>query len=168
MDPSGTSAFLAELLMPEPVLGAAFVAMLAAVTVTDLDRRVIPNRILIVAGLIATGITAVAAPDSLAERAIAALAAGAALGVIAVAYPGGMGLGDVKLAAVMGLYLGVAVVAALLVAFVAGALAGFVLVLRHGLPARKQTIPFGPFLAAGGLVSLLLGDQMVAWYLAGL
>ena len=46
--------------MPEPVLGAAFVAMLAAVTVTDLDRRVIPNRILIVAGLIAIGITAVA------------------------------------------------------------------------------------------------------------
>ncbi len=165
---SAASAALTESRALEPALAGVFVATLAAVTVTDLDRRVIPNRILIAAATLAIAIAAIGAPASLPERAIAGVAAGGALLLIALAHPGGMGMGDVKLAAVMGLYLGAAVAPALLVAFAGGALAGVVLVARHGPRARKHVIPFGPFLAAGGLAGLLLGDQMLAWYVAGL
>ena len=73
-------------------------------------------------------------------------------------------MGDVKLAALMGLYLGRAVAPALAVAFAAGSLAGLGLVLRHGAQARMWTVPFGPFLAAGGIVGLFAGDELFDWY----
>ena len=76
-----------------------------------------------------------------------------------------MGLGDVKLAAVMGLFLGRNVAAAILVALLAGSLVGLALIARQGRAARKQAIPFGPFLALGGVVGLLAGDQLVNWYM---
>jgi leader peptidase (prepilin peptidase)/N-methyltransferase len=75
-----------------------------------------------------------------------------------------MGMGDVKLAGVMGLYLGVAVAPALLVAFLAGSLVGLVGVARLGSAGRKVAIPFAPFLAAGGLVGLLAGNELVELY----
>jgi leader peptidase (prepilin peptidase)/N-methyltransferase len=84
---------------------------------------------------------------------------------VALAYPRGMGMGDVKLVAVMGIYLGRAVAPALLIAFAAGALVGLVLIGLRGAAARKQTIPFGLFLALGGVVSLWFGDAIVDWYL---
>jgi leader peptidase (prepilin peptidase)/N-methyltransferase len=77
-----------------------------------------------------------------------------------------MGMGDVKLAAVMGLYLGSAVVPALLVGFGAGGLFGLGLMARHGAEARKTQVPFGPFLALGGVVGLWCGDAIVAWYVS--
>ncbi|KKL44789.1 hypothetical protein LCGC14_2362180, partial [marine sediment metagenome] len=67
-------------------------------------------------------------------------------------YPAGMGMGDVKLAAVMGLFLGSAVAPALLVSFAAGALMGVGILIARGAAARKQGIPFAPFLALGGIV----------------
>jgi len=76
-----------------------------------------------------------------------------------------MGLGDVKLAALMGLYLGRDVAPALLIGFAAGALVGVALIARRGIGARKQAVPFGPFLALGGLVALLAGAEIVDWYL---
>jgi leader peptidase (prepilin peptidase) / N-methyltransferase len=85
--------------------------------------------------------------------------------VIALAYPRGMGMGDVKLVAMMGLYLGRAVAPALLVAFAAGAIVGLAMIARMGADARKRAIPFGPFLAFGGVVALWFGDAMVDWYL---
>jgi leader peptidase (prepilin peptidase)/N-methyltransferase len=85
--------------------------------------------------------------------------------LIAFAYPRGMGMGDVKLVAVMGLYLGRGVAPAMLVGFAAGAVVGIALMARHGVDARKRAIPFGPFLALGGIVGLWYGDAMVAWYL---
>lgn len=149
----------------EVALGAVFVTILAAVTLTDLERRVIPNAVLIVGAVAALAIVAPTDPESLPDRAIAAAAAGGLLLVAALAYPGGMGMGDVKLGAVMGLYLGRAVAPALLVGFAAGALVGIALLLRHGASARKQAVPFGPFLALGGVVGLFAGDEMVDWYL---
>jgi leader peptidase (prepilin peptidase) / N-methyltransferase len=146
-------------------LGLAFVAVLATVTVTDLDRRLIPNRILLAGALAGIAIIALSDPGSLPERGIAAAAAGGFLSLGTVRDRGGMGMGDVKLAALMGLYLGAAVVPALLVAFGAGALAGIMLMLRFGSSARKRAIPFGPFLALGGVVGLLAGGEVVAWYL---
>ena len=74
-------------------------------------------------------------------------------------------MGDVKLAGVMGLYLGRAVAPALLIGFAAGAIYGVALIARHGSAARKQAVPFGPFLALGGLVGLFAGDEIVDWYM---
>jgi leader peptidase (prepilin peptidase) / N-methyltransferase len=149
----------------EVALGLVFVTMLLAVTLTDLERRVIPNKILLVSAVAGAAIVALADPGELPERAIAALAAGGLLFAAALAYPRGMGLGDVKLAATMGLFLGRNVAPALLVALLAGSLFGLAMIAREGATARKRAIPFGPFLALGGLVGLLAGDQLIDWYL---
>lgn len=149
----------------EVVLGIAFVTMLAAITLTDLELRIIPNRVLLVGAMAAVAIAAVGDPSSLPERAIAAAAAGGVLFLVALAYPKGMGLGDVKLAAVMGLFLGRNVAPAILVALLVGSLLGIGLIAREGAAARKRAIPFGPFLAIGGIVGLLAGSEIVDWYL---
>jgi leader peptidase (prepilin peptidase)/N-methyltransferase len=149
----------------EVALGLVFVTVLMAVTLTDLERRLIPNKILIAGAVFAVAITALADPASLPERGIAAVAAGGLLFAAALAYPRGMGLGDVKLAATMGLFLGRNVGPALFVALLAGSLLGIAMIAREGAVARKKAIPFGPFLALGGVVGLLAGDQIVSWYL---
>lgn len=149
----------------EVVLGLVFVTALFAVTLTDLERRVIPNKILAVASLLALAIVAVSDPGSLPERLAAAGGAGGLLFLAALAYPRGMGLGDVKLAATMGLFLGREVAPAVFVALLAGSLVGLAMIARHGAAARKQAIPFGPFLALGGVVGLLAGEQLIDWYL---
>jgi leader peptidase (prepilin peptidase)/N-methyltransferase len=150
----------------EVALGLVFVTTLATITLTDLERRVIPNRVLVVAAVLGVAIAAIGDPASLPERAIATAAAGGGLFLVVLAYPRGMGLGDVKLAAVMGLYLGRNVAPAILVALLAGSVVGLFLIARHGAAARKRAIPFGPFLAFGGVVGLLAGDQLVDLYLS--
>jgi leader peptidase (prepilin peptidase)/N-methyltransferase len=149
----------------EVALGLVFVTMLMAVTLTDLERRLIPNRILAVSVAIGVVLAAALDPGSLPERALAAAAAGGLLFLAALAYPRGMGLGDVKLAAAMGFFLGRDVAPAIFVALLAGSLVGLAIIARQGASARKQAIPFGPFLALGGVAGLLLGDQMVDLYL---
>jgi leader peptidase (prepilin peptidase)/N-methyltransferase len=149
----------------EIALGLVFVTMLAAITLTDLEQRLIPNKILLVAAGLGVAIAVATDPASLPERAIAAVGAGGLLFLAALAYPRGMGLGDVKLAATMGLFLGRNVAPALFVALLAGSLVGLAMIARHGAAARKRAIPFGPFLALGGVVGLLAGDELVEWYL---
>jgi leader peptidase (prepilin peptidase)/N-methyltransferase len=121
--------------------------------------------VLLVGAAIAVAIVALNDPASLADRGIAAAAGGGFLFFVALAYPRGMGMGDVKLVAVMGLYLGRAVAPAMLIGFAAGAAVGLVVVARHGAAARKQALPFGPFLALGGIVALWFGDAILDWYL---
>ncbi len=150
----------------EVALGLVFVTTLVAITLTDLERRLIPNKILLVAAIAGVAIAVVGDPSSLPERAIAAAAAGGLLFFVVLAYPKGMGLGDVKLAAVMGLYLGRNVAPAILVALLAGSVVGLAMIARQGAAARKRAIPFGPFLALGGVTGLLLGDQLVDLYLS--
>jgi leader peptidase (prepilin peptidase)/N-methyltransferase len=149
----------------ELTLGLALCALLVIITLTDLERRLIPNAVLLVGAAVAVALAAVTDVASLPERFAAAVAAGGFLFCIALAYPRGMGMGDVKLAAVMGLFLGRDVAPALLVGFGAGALVGLAMMARKGAAARKQAIPFGPFLALGGIVGLWYGDAIVAWYL---
>ena len=148
----------------EIALGAALAATLATITLTDLEHRRIPNVVLIVSALIGLALLVLGDRDALADHLIAAAAAFGALFLVALAYPRGMGMGDVKLAGVMGLYLGKAVAPALLIGFAVGALYGLALIARHGSAARKQAVPFGPFLALGGIVALFVGDEIVDWY----
>jgi leader peptidase (prepilin peptidase) / N-methyltransferase len=149
----------------EIALGLILVTMLLAVTLTDLEQRIIPNKILIIAAVLGLVIAAVSDPGSLPERLAAGAGAGGLLFLAALAYPRGMGLGDVKLAATMGLFLGRNVAPALFVALLAGSAVGLAMIARDGAAARKRAIPFGPFLALGGVAGLLLGDQMVDLYL---
>jgi leader peptidase (prepilin peptidase)/N-methyltransferase len=149
----------------EAVIGLVFVAVLAIVTLTDLERRVIPNKVLIAGALLCLAVAVPTDPAGVSERLGAAAAAGGIFFLVALAYPQGMGLGDVKLAATMGLFLGRAVAPAILTALLAGSVVGLALIVRHGSGARKMAIPFGPFLALGGVVGLLAGDQLIDLYL---
>jgi leader peptidase (prepilin peptidase) / N-methyltransferase len=149
----------------EAVIGLVFLTMLAAITLTDLEHRKIPNKILLVGAILCLAIAVPTDPAGLPERAIAALAAGGLFFLVALAYPQGMGLGDVKLAATMGLFLGRAVAPAILAALLIGSAVGLALIARHGSGARKMAIPFGPFLALGGVIGLLAGDEIVDLYL---
>lgn len=167
---AGLAALFVAILLRYPgdgieiALGACLAATLAAITLTDLEHRVIPNRILIVAAIVAVGLLLAGDRDALPEHLLAAAIAFAVLFVVAIVYPRGMGMGDVKLAAVMGLYLGKAVAPALLIAFAAGAIFGLALIASRGAEARKQAVPFGPFLALGGIVAIFSGAEIVDWY----
>jgi leader peptidase (prepilin peptidase)/N-methyltransferase len=145
-----------------------FVAALVAITLIDLEHRIIPNRILAPVALAAVVLTAVLQPQLLGEHLIAGAAAGGFLLAAVLAYPSGMGMGDVKLAAVMGLVLGRAVAPALMVALITGTVVGIGVIARRGVrEGRKTAIPFGPFLALGAVVGLFAGDAIVNAYLHG-
>ncbi len=149
----------------EAAIGLVFVTVLAIVTLTDLEQRIIPNKVLIAGAALCLAIAVPTDPGGLPERLIAAAAAGGILFAVVFAYPAGMGLGDVKLAATMGLFLGRAVAPAVLIALLVASVIGVALIVRHGAQARKMAIPFGPFLALGGVIALLAGDQMIDLYL---
>ncbi|MEW8978715.1 MAG: A24 family peptidase [Symbiobacterium sp.] len=143
-----------------------FVAILLVAAFVDLQDRIIPNE-LVLFGLVAWLLVMLLAPYG-DKSWLSALGGGAAafafFYLLAVLVPGGMGMGDVKLALVMGLFLGLKWVAmALFFAFVLGGLVAGVL-LATGKVGRKGHLPFGPFLALGGLVTLLWGSQIWAWY----
>jgi leader peptidase (prepilin peptidase)/N-methyltransferase len=146
------------------LLELPFAAMLIAVAGIDLEHRIVPNRILLPAAVYGIAVSALVRPGELPELLIAGGGAFLFFLLAAVAYPAGMGMGDVKLAGVMGLYLGLSVVPALLVAFLSGTLVGVAILLRHGTGGRKRGVPFAPFLALGGLVGLLVGPELVELY----
>jgi leader peptidase (prepilin peptidase) / N-methyltransferase len=168
-----TGALFATVVIARGATGAVwldliFVAALVAITRIDLEHRIIPNRIVGPLAIAALVLTAVFEPHQLPERLIAGAAAGGFLLIALLAYPGGMGMGDVKLAGVMGLVLGSAVAPALLVALVAGTIAGIAVMARHGVArGRRMTIPFGPFLALGAVAGLFAGPSLVHAYVHG-
>lgn len=146
------------------LLELPFAACLIALAAIDWDHRILPNRI--VYPMAAWGLLATAAVDraELAEHAIAGAAAFTALLLAALAYPGGMGMGDVKLAGAMGFYLGVSIAPALLLAFLSGSAVGVAMIVREGAAARKKAVPFGVFLALGGIAAVLAGPELVDLY----
>ncbi len=140
--------------MAAAVLDVSLVALLGVVTVSDLRSRLVPDAALLASLAVALPVCLLSDPGDLPGRLVAGLAAGGFLLAAALIRPDGMGLGDVKLAGVLGVYLGPAVTEAMLVAFAAGSVAGLVLLARHGWSARNRTIPFAPFLALGALAAL--------------
>jgi leader peptidase (prepilin peptidase)/N-methyltransferase len=118
----------------------------------------------IVAGVLANLVTGrVTWLDSL----IGIVTGGGVFLVIILASGGGMGGGDMKLGAMLGAFLGwkVALAAIFIAVVVGGALA--IVLMATGIRGRKDPIPFGPFLAAGGTIGLLWGEPIVRWYLGG-
>ena len=140
--------------MSDAVLIASLVVLLGIVTVADLRTRLVPDGALLASLLVAISVCLASDPDAVPGRLLAALCAGGFLLAAALLRPDGMGLGDVKLAAVLGFYLGTGVIEAMLVSFAAGSIAGLALLVRHGWRARSRTIPFAPFLALGALVAI--------------
>jgi leader peptidase (prepilin peptidase)/N-methyltransferase len=146
-------------------LGLVLMLVLVPITFIDLDHQIIPNKITGPAAVAGVALVALLEPDVLPEHLIAGLGAGLFLFVAWMARPGGMGLGDVKLAVVLGLFLGREVIPALFVALIVGTLVGSIVMARKGVVAgRKTKIPFGPFLALGGVSAWFLGAAVVDWY----
>jgi leader peptidase (prepilin peptidase) / N-methyltransferase len=147
------------------VLNVTFILLLVPIALIDVEHRIIPNRLTALGAMLALAIGTALDPSGEPERLIAGVAAGGALLLAALAHPGGMGMGDVKLAGVMGLFLGSAVAPAMLVALFAGVLFGALVAARKGArAARKTAIPFGPFLAFGSLVAVFAGEPLVNLY----
>jgi leader peptidase (prepilin peptidase) / N-methyltransferase len=147
-------------------LPLVFVTLLVPVTLIDLDFHIIPNVLMLIGAVAAVVLVVATQSDDLVQHLIAAAAAGGFFLLAALAYPAGMGMGDVKLAGVMGLFLGRAVAPAIFVALVAGTVVGAAVIARYGAKeGRKKGIPFGPWLALGGLVGVFAGDAIVDWYL---
>ena len=145
-----------------------FIAALVAITRIDLEHRIIPDRILAPLAVIALVLTAIFEPHQLIERLIAGAAAGGFLLAVVLAYPKGMGMGDVKLAAVMGLVLGRGVAPALLVALVAGTLAGIAIMARHGVvPGPQDGDPVRALPRARGRRRSVAGPTLANAYLHG-
>jgi leader peptidase (prepilin peptidase) / N-methyltransferase len=148
------------------VLGLLLVTVLIPITLIDLDHRIIPNKITGPAAVAALIAIAALDPDFLLEAVIGGLAGGGFFFIAAVLYPRGMGMGDVKLAGVLGVYLGRAVAPAILIALIAGVMVGAAIIARKGAKeGRKTAVPFGPFLALGGIVAFFVGEDLVDAYL---
>jgi leader peptidase (prepilin peptidase) / N-methyltransferase len=148
---------------PEAAVASFFCAALVAVSVGDLERRIIPNRIVLPAAAVVLAAQTLLSPSP--EWALAAFGASLFLFLAALAYPAGMGMGDVKLALLLGAMLGRTVPVAMMIGMIAALVPSTVLLIRHGSAARKMGIPFGPFLAFGGIVGLFAGDWILEAYL---
>jgi len=137
---------------------AAFVsAVLVVLSAIDIERRILPNRIVLPSAAVVLCAQTALFPDRAGEWALAAAGAAIALFLPLLLHPGGMGMGDVKLGLLLGAALGQGVVVAIPLGFIAAVPFALFLLVRGGAAARKQTIPFGPFLAFGSLVVLFLG-----------
>jgi leader peptidase (prepilin peptidase)/N-methyltransferase len=146
------------------VLELPFVACLIALAGVDLDHRLLPNKIVYPMAAYGLVATLLVDSDDLVENLIAGAGAFAFLLAAVLAYPRGMGMGDVKLGGAMGLYLGLSIVPGLLVAFLSGTLVGLAIIAREGADARKKAVPFGIFLALGGIVAVLAGPELIELY----
>jgi leader peptidase (prepilin peptidase)/N-methyltransferase len=150
-------------LSPRALAAAIFCAALVTVSATDFERRIVPNRIVLPASAVVLALQlswhlSVVWPA-------AGLGAALFLLLTALAYPRGMGMGDVKLALLLGIGVGRAVPVALFAGMAFALVPSAVLFARHGLAARKMAIPFAPFLALGGVVALFAGGPLIDWYL---
>jgi leader peptidase (prepilin peptidase) / N-methyltransferase len=146
----------------EAVVAAFFCAVLVAITATDITHRIVPNRIVLPAAAVVLVAQTALSPSP--EWALGAVGAAGFLLVAAIAYPAGMGMGDVKLALLLGAMLGRLVGVGLMLGMFAALVPSAVLFARHGAAARKMGIPFAPFLAFGAVVALFVGKPLLDAY----
>jgi prepilin signal peptidase PulO-like enzyme (type II secretory pathway) len=139
-------------------VASVFCLALVIVTATDLEYRLIPNRVVGPASLVVLAGMTLAYPSP--RWAICALAASAFLLVFTLISPQGMGMGDVKLAFLMGAALGTSVAAALVIASLTSLIPSIAILVRHGRAGRKVGFPFGPFLARGSIVALFVSGAL--------
>lgn len=154
-----------------------YTCVLVVIFFIDLEHRLVLNRVTFPAMAVALAVAGLrtlpgdplalgnAVPD------LARSMAGGAVGFVVLFLPawltrGGIGLGDVKLAALMGFALGLpAVLAGLFLGFLAGGI-GAIILLATGIRGRRDAVPYAPFLAAGAWLALLYGNQVMVWYLS--
>jgi leader peptidase (prepilin peptidase)/N-methyltransferase len=158
------ASFLAFGWSGKAFVASFFCATLVVVSATDLSHRIVPNVVVLPATAVV--LVAMTALEPSPEWLFGALGASLFLFAAALAYPAGMGMGDVKLALLLGAMVGRYVPVALMVGMVAALVPSAVLFARHGSAARKMAIPFAPFLAFGGLVALFLGEPLLDAYLS--
>jgi len=145
-------------------LAAGFCTVLVALAAIDAQHRIVPDRIVLPAAAAALAVhTAI---DPRLAWLVAALAASGALFLVVLAYPRGLGLGDVKLALLLGAVLGASVSLALMLGLLAALVPAALLAARHGAEARKMAVPLVPFLALGAVVALFAGDRILTAYLS--
>ena len=147
----------------DALLAAFFCAVLVAISAVDVEHRIVPNRIVIPATAVLLPLHTLVDPTP--EWALGAFGAALFLFVAVLAYPAGMGMGDVKLALFMGAMLGKTVAVGLMVGMLTALVPSLFLVARHGSKARKMKIPFAPFLALGSLAALFAGEALLDAYL---
>jgi prepilin signal peptidase PulO-like enzyme (type II secretory pathway) len=147
----------------DALLASFFCAVLVVISAIDLEHKIIPNRIVVPAFVIVLAVQTLLHPSP--EWALAALGASGFLFAAAVVYPAGMGMGDVKLALLLGAMLGRVVPVGLMLGMLLALVPSVVLLARHGTAARKMGFPFGPFLALGSLLALFWGDRLMEAYL---
>jgi leader peptidase (prepilin peptidase)/N-methyltransferase len=146
-------------------LSILLVLIVLPVAVIDLEHRIIPNKITAPGAVLAVILGSALDPGGEPTRLIAGAAAAGFLLIAALAYPGGMGMGDVKLAGVIGLLLGESVIPAILIALLTGVVVGTIVMARKGVrEGRKTAVPFGPFLALGATVCIFAGPALIDWY----
>jgi leader peptidase (prepilin peptidase)/N-methyltransferase len=142
------------------VVGAYFVAVLVVLSLIDLRTRRLPNRIVLPSAAAVLAAQIALEPDRTLEWVLGALGAALFLFLPLLVYPAGMGMGDVKLALLLGAALGGDVVLALVLALLASFVVAVGLIAAKGRAARRTFIPFGPFLAFGSIVSLFAGGRI--------
>ena len=148
----------------EAIVAIVFCAALVAISAADFEHLIVPNVIVLPAAVVVLAAQTALHPSF--EWAISALALAAFLLLAALVYPGGMGIGDVKLALLLGAMLGRTVAVAFAVGVLSALVPSLWLIARHGRKARKMKIPFAPFLALGGVVALFAGSYLLGAYLS--
>jgi leader peptidase (prepilin peptidase) / N-methyltransferase len=141
----------------EALIAAFFAVVLVVLSVIDIERRLLPDRIVLPSALVVLAAQIAVDSGRALECLLAAVGVAAFLLVAGVLSRGGIGMGDVKLGLLLGAGLGKHAVTALLLGSLAGGLVSAVILARGGAKARKRAIPYGPFLALGGIVALLAG-----------
>jgi leader peptidase (prepilin peptidase)/N-methyltransferase len=159
------ACFLRFGLSGEAFVGAYFCAALVVLSAIDAERRILPDLIVLPSWVLVLAANIVLEPDRTVEWAVASLGASLFLFLALVAYPKGMGMGDVKLALLLGAMLGKSVAVGMMIGMLAALVYSTVLFARHGIGARKMAIPFGPFLAFGAIVALFAGEPVLDAYL---
>ena len=156
--------FLRYGLSGKAFVGAFFVAVLVVLSAIDVEHRILPDKIVLPSFVIVLVANVAIFPGQALEWVLAAIGTSLFLFIAPLAYPRGMGMGDVKLALLLGAALGKTVMVGMMLGMLSAVLLGAILMVQHGLAARKMAIPFGPFLAFGAIVAYFAGDAILDAY----